>query len=139
MEKALRHAAEFDGPIVVHVVTQKGRGYAPAENDHIKHLHDIGMPKPGTYTAAFTEAMIKEAEARPALVAITAAMPDSTGLPPFGERFPGRMTDVGIPDQHAVPPPAAMAVGGLPPGAAVPPPLPTPPHHPLPHHTRPHP
>src|SRR3546814_15236143 len=103
MEKALRHAAEFDGPIVVHVVTQKGRGYAPAENDHIKHLHDIGMPKPGTYTAAFTEAMIKEAEARPELVALTAAMPDSTGLLPFGARFPGRRRDVGIAEPHACP------------------------------------
>jgi 1-deoxy-D-xylulose-5-phosphate synthase len=59
VERALRNAADEDGPIVVHVVTQKGRGYAPAENDRIKHLHDIGQPKPGSYTAAFTEAMIK--------------------------------------------------------------------------------
>ena len=58
--------------------------------------------KPGSYTAAFTEAMIKEAEDRPELVAITAAMPDSTGLLPFGERFPGRLIDVGIAEQHAV-------------------------------------
>src|SRR3954449_11040773 len=66
MERALRHAAEFDGPIVVHVLTEKGRGHAPAENDKIKHLHDMGpsYAKAGSYTAAFTEAMIKEGEAR---------------------------------------------------------------------------
>ena len=121
LEKAFRNAAELDGPIVVHVVTQKGRGYAPAENDSIKHLHDIGpgMPKPGTYTAAFAEAMIKEAETRPELVAITAAMPDSTGLLPFGERFPDRLIDVGIAEQHAVTAAAGMAMGGLRPVFAV--------------------
>jgi 1-deoxy-D-xylulose-5-phosphate synthase len=119
LEKALRNATAYDGPIVVHVVTQKGRGYAPAENDSIKHLHDIGQPKPGTYTAAFTEAMIKEAEVRPELVAITAAMPDSTGLLPFGERFPGRLIDVGIAEQHAVTSAAGMAMGGLRPVVAV--------------------
>jgi 1-deoxy-D-xylulose-5-phosphate synthase len=121
MEKALRNAATFDGPIVVHVVTQKGRGYAPAENDEIKHLHDIGpgVPKPGTYTAAFSESLIKEADHRPELVAITAAMPDSTGLLPFGERFPGRLIDVGIAEQHAVTSAAGMAMGGLRPVVAV--------------------
>jgi 1-deoxy-D-xylulose-5-phosphate synthase len=123
MEKALRHAAEYDGPIVVHVLTQKGRGHAPAENDEVKRLHDIGgqpgTPKPGSYTAAFSEAMIKEAEARPELVAITAAMPDSTGLLPFGERFPGRLIDVGIAEQHAVTSAAGMAMGGLRPVVAV--------------------
>ncbi len=119
MEKALRHAAAYHGPIVVHVLTQKGRGHAPAENDPIKRLHDIGLPKPGSYTAAFTEAIIKEAETRPELVAITAAMPDSTGLLPFGERFPGRLIDVGIAEQHAVTSAAGMAMGGLRPVVAV--------------------
>jgi 1-deoxy-D-xylulose-5-phosphate synthase len=121
MEKALRHAAEFDGPIVVHVVTEKGRGYEPAMNDPIKRLHDMGpgAPKPGSYTAAFTEAMIKEAEARPELVAITAAMPDSTGLLPFAERFPDRLIDVGIAEQHAVTSAAGMAMGGLRPVVAL--------------------
>jgi 1-deoxy-D-xylulose-5-phosphate synthase len=119
VEKALAYATAYDGPIVVHVVTQKGRGYAPAENDSIKHLHDMGSPPPGSYTAAFTEAMIKEAEARPELVAITAAMPDSTGLLPFGERFPGRLIDVGIAEQHAVTSAAGMAMGGLRPVVAV--------------------
>jgi 1-deoxy-D-xylulose-5-phosphate synthase len=119
IEKALRHAAEYDGPIVVHVLTQKGRGYAPAENDPIKRMHDIGSPPPGSYTAAFTEAIIKEAEHRPEVIAITAAMPDSTGLLPFSERFPGRMIDVGIAEQHAVTSAAGMAMAGLRPVIAV--------------------
>jgi 1-deoxy-D-xylulose-5-phosphate synthase len=59
LEKALANAARVDGPIVVHVLTQKGRGYAPAENDPIKCLHDVGEVKPGSYTAAFGEAIIK--------------------------------------------------------------------------------
>ncbi len=120
LEKALAHAAEYDGPIVVHVLTQKGRGHGPAENDDVKRLHDVGLGlKPGSYTAAFSEAMIKEAEVRPELVAITAAMPDSTGLLPFGERFPGRLIDVGIAEQHAVTSAAGMAMGGLRPVVAV--------------------
>ena len=120
LEEALRNAAAMaGGPQVVHVLTQKGRGYGPAENDPIKRMHDIGAPKPGSYTAAFTEALIKEAEARPEVVAITAAMPDSTGLLPFAERFPGRMVDVGIAEQHAVTSSAGMASGGLRPVFAV--------------------
>src|SRR5213076_672286 len=97
------------------------RGYAPAENDPIKCLHDMGPSeaKPGSYTAAFTEALIKAAEEHPELVAITAAMPDSTGLLPFGERFPGRLIDVGIAEQHAVTAAAGMAMGGLRPVVAV--------------------
>lgn len=120
LERALRDANEYDGPIVVHVLTQKGRGYAPAENDPIKHMHDIGpVKKPGSFTAAFTEALIKEAEERPEVVAITAAMPDSTGLLPFAERFPGRCIDVGIAEQHATTAAAGMAMGGLRPVVAV--------------------
>ncbi|MBN2621998.1 MAG: 1-deoxy-D-xylulose-5-phosphate synthase, partial [Acidimicrobiales bacterium] len=119
LESALRNAGEYDGPIVVHVLTQKGRGYAPAENDPIKRLHDIGGAKPGSYTAAFTEAVIKEAEHRPEVVAITAAMPDSTGLLPFKERFPDRFFDVGIAEQHAVTAASGMAMGGLRPVVAI--------------------
>src|SRR4051812_1367289 len=119
IEAALRAAAEYDGPIVVHALTQKGRGYAPAENDPIKCLHDFGEAKPGTYTAAFTEALIKAAEEHPEVIAITAAMPDSTGLLPFAERFPGRMIDVGIAEQHAVTSAAGMAMGGLRPVVAI--------------------
>jgi 1-deoxy-D-xylulose-5-phosphate synthase len=119
LEKALSNAAQFDGPIVVHVLTQKGRGYAPAENDPIKRLHDMSDVKPGSYTAAFTEAIIKAADERPEVVAITAAMPDSTGLLPYKERFPDRFLDVGIAEQHAVTAAAGMAMGGLRPVVAI--------------------
>ena len=119
VESALRDAAAYDGPIVVHVLTEKGRGYGPAENDPIKRLHDMGEAKPGSYTAAFTEAIIKAGEEHPEVVAITAAMPDSTGLLPFGERFPGRLIDVGIAEQHAVTAAAGMAMGGLRPIVAI--------------------
>jgi 1-deoxy-D-xylulose-5-phosphate synthase len=120
IERALANAKEMSGgPQVIHVLTQKGRGYGPAENDPIKRLHDTSESKPGSYTAAFTEAILKEGETRPELVAITAAMPDSTGLLPFAERFPDRMIDVGIAEQHAVTAAAGMARGGLRPVFAV--------------------
>ncbi len=119
VEKALANARRFDGPVVVHVLTQKGRGYAPAENDPIKNMHDTSELKPGSYTAAFTEALVKMGEEYPNLVAITAAMPDSTGLLPFQERFPDRCFDVGIAEQHAVTAAAGMAMGGLRPVVAV--------------------
>ncbi|MGI8754815.1 MAG: 1-deoxy-D-xylulose-5-phosphate synthase [Acidimicrobiales bacterium] len=132
VEEALRNAAEFDGPVVVHLLTRKGKGYPPAEADEEKHLHDVsgvfnpelgpqpsGKPGKASYTAAFTEAIVKEAEARPELVAITAAMPGSTGLLPFQERFPDRFIDVGIAEQHAVTAAAGMAMGGLRPVVAL--------------------
>ncbi len=119
LEQALRNATHFDGPTVVHVLTQKGRGYAPAENDPIKNMHDIGSIKPGSYTAAFTETLCKLGEEHPELVAITAAMPDSTGVLAFGDRFPDRCFDVGIAEQHAVTAAAGMAMGGLTPVVAL--------------------
>jgi 1-deoxy-D-xylulose-5-phosphate synthase len=120
LEEAFRNASLIGGPQVVHVLTQKGRGYAPAENDPVKRLHDMGpLAKPGSYTAAFTEVLLKEAEEHPEIVAITAAMPDSTGLLPFSERYPDRCFDVGIAEQHAVTSAAGMAMGGLRPVVAV--------------------
>ena len=119
LEEALHNAVEFDGPVLVHVLTQKGRGYAPAENDSIKNMHDIGSVKEGSYTAAFSETLVKLGDQHPELVAITAAMPDSTGLLPFRERFPERCFDVGIAEQHAVTAAAGMAMGGLRPLVAV--------------------
>ncbi len=120
IETALNNAAEFDGPVVLHVMTKKGRGYAPAENDPIKNLHDMGpVVKPGSYTASFTETLVKLGEEHPELVAITAAMPDSTGLLPFRDRFPDRCIDVGIAEQHAVTAAAGMAMAGLRPVVAV--------------------
>ena len=120
IEHALRQVKAYnDGPVVLHVLTDKGRGYAPAENDPIKKLHDMSEFKSGSYTAAFSEALIKEAEARPEVVAITAAMADSTGLLPFADRFPDRCFDVGIAEQHAVTAATGMAMGGLRPVVAL--------------------
>ena len=130
LEHALRNAEELaaDGPIVVHVLTTKGRGYAPAEDDEEKHLHDApvfdpltGPPKavPTGYTQAFAEAVIKEAEADSRVVAITAAMAGPTGLLPFQARFPDRFFDVGIAEQHAVTAAAGMAMSGLRPVVAI--------------------
>jgi 1-deoxy-D-xylulose-5-phosphate synthase len=119
LERALRNAKEIHGPVVVHILTEKGRGHPPAENDPIKRMHDTSYAKPGSYTEAFTEALVKAGEQRPEVVAITAAMPDSTGLLPFAERFPDRCFDVGIAEQHAVTAAAGMAMGGLRPVVAV--------------------
>ncbi len=127
VEEALDNAAAFDGPVVVHVLTQKGRGYEPAELDQVKNMHDAkpGLSdtgsalKAGSYTAAFSETLVKLGDQYPELVAITAAMPDSTGLLPFRDRFPDRCFDVGIAEQHAVTAAAGMAMGGLRPLIAV--------------------
>jgi 1-deoxy-D-xylulose-5-phosphate synthase len=130
LEESFRNAIELsaEGPIVVHVVTQKGKGYPPAEDDDEKNLHDapvfdpaIGPPPavPTGYTQSFADAIIKEAEHDPRVVAITAAMPGPTGLLPFQARFPDRFFDVGIAEQHAVTGAAGMAMGGLRPVVAI--------------------
>jgi len=130
MEQAFHNAIELsaEGPILVHVLTQKGRGYSPAEDDDEKNLHDapvfdplIGPPKAVStgYTQAFAEAILKEAEADDRIVALTAAMPGPTGLLPFQERYPDRFFDVGIAEQHAVTGAAGMAMGGLRPIVAI--------------------
>ncbi len=119
VETALRAAKDLGEPVVVHVLTKKGLGYGPAEDDKIKHMHDVGSVKDGSYTAAFSDALVAEAAARPELVAITAAMPDSCGLLPVAERFPERVFDVGIAEQHAVTAAAGMAMGGLRPVVAL--------------------
>ncbi|MFM8482768.1 MAG: 1-deoxy-D-xylulose-5-phosphate synthase [Actinomycetota bacterium] len=130
LEEALRNAEDLsaEGPIVVHVLTQKGKGYPPAEDDDEKHLHDapvfdpaVGPPKavPTGYTQAFADVIIKEAGVDDRLVAITAAMPGPTGLLPFQSRFPDRFFDVGIAEQHAVTGAAGMAMGGLRPVVAL--------------------
>ena len=130
LERTFLNAVELsaEGPILVHVLTQKGRGYPPAEDDDEKHLHDapvfdpaVGPPPaiPSGYTQAFAEGIIKEAEADPRVVAITAAMPGPTGLIPFQNRFPERFFDVGIAEQHAVTGAAGMAMGGLRPVVAI--------------------
>lgn len=121
---------EADGPVLVHVVTEKGRGYAPAERSADKY-HGVAkfdvvtgtqakaIANAPSYTSVFAKALIAEAEADPAIVAITAAMPSGTGLDKFSERFPERSFDVGIAEQHGVTFAAGLAAEGMKPFAAI--------------------
>ena len=118
------------GPILVHVVTKKGKGYAPAEASDDKY-HGVNKfnvvtgaqvkPKPNApaYTRVFADSLIRAAEKDDKIVAVTAAMPDGTGLDRFGKRFPERMFDVGIAEQHAVTFAAGLATEGFKPFAAI--------------------
>ncbi|MCV7178877.1 1-deoxy-D-xylulose-5-phosphate synthase [Mycolicibacterium sphagni] len=129
VETALRHARGFNAPVIVHVVTRKGMGYAPAENDEAEQMHSCGVIDPDTglatkssapgWTSVFSEALISYAAKRRDIVAITAAMPGPTGLSAFGERFPDRLFDVGIAEQHAMTSAAGLAMGGLHPVVAI--------------------
>ncbi|WP_414901966.1 1-deoxy-D-xylulose-5-phosphate synthase [Sphingomonas flavalba] len=124
----VRDAAE--GPILVHVVTQKGKGYAPAEaapdKYHGVRKFDVvsgeqakAPPGPPSYTGVFARALLAEAERDPAICAITAAMPSGTGLDKFAARFPDRSFDVGIAEQHAVTFAAGLAAQGMRPFCAI--------------------
>lgn len=122
VENALRRASTWTGPVVVHLLTKKGKGYAPAEEDEIACLHDLKVQAPppvtlpvpsATYTDAFTQSLLKAAAANERIVAITAAMPGPTGLLTFEERYPERFFDVGIAEQHAMTMAAGLAREGL--------------------------
>jgi 1-deoxy-D-xylulose-5-phosphate synthase len=127
----LRNAAEFKGkPVLVHVVTQKGKGYAPAEHSADKYhgvvKFDVVTGKQTktptnapSYTKVFAQELIKRAERDERIVAITAAMPSGTGLDLFAERFPDRMYDTAIAEQHAVTFAAGLAADGMKPFAAI--------------------
>jgi 1-deoxy-D-xylulose-5-phosphate synthase len=129
LESVLRAAKRYGGPVIVHVITQKGRGYAPAENDEADHFHGVGIidPETGipvsnggpTWTAAFADELVEIGRERPDVVAITAAMLCPTGLDRFAEEFPDRTYDVGIAEQHALTSAAGMAFAGLHPVVAV--------------------
>ena len=122
--------AEETGPILVHAITQKGKGYAPAERSPDKY-HGVSKfnvitgeqakapPGPPGYTKVFAEALIAEAKRDPTVVAITAAMPSGTGLDRFSKMFPDRCFDVGIAEQHAVTFAAGMATEGMKPFCAI--------------------
>jgi 1-deoxy-D-xylulose-5-phosphate synthase len=126
----LRDADDLGGPVLLHAITQKGRGYAPAEASADK-LHAVSRfdvltgeqvkapAGPPTYTRVFADALIAEAERDGSIVAITAAMPSGTGLDRFGKKFPERCFDVGIAEQHAVTFAAGMATEGLKPFCAI--------------------
>jgi 1-deoxy-D-xylulose-5-phosphate synthase len=126
LETALRSASLWDGPIVLHVLTEKGRGYGPAVSDDLK-MHDFKLAPPTndeevapqSYSEAFANSLIMLASADERIVAITAAMAGPTGLLDFEERFPTRFFDVGIAEQHAVTTAAGMAMGGLKPVVVV--------------------
>jgi 1-deoxy-D-xylulose-5-phosphate synthase len=122
--------ARATGPMLIHVITKKGKGYAPAEaardRGHATGKFDVltGAQKPApsnapSYTKVFAQSLIREAEDDPRIVAVTAAMPEGTGLNLFAERFPSRCFDVGIAEQHAVTFSAGMAAGGLRPFCAL--------------------
>ncbi|HIJ88617.1 MAG TPA: 1-deoxy-D-xylulose-5-phosphate synthase [Desulfuromonadales bacterium] len=120
---------ELDGPLLVHVMTTKGKGYQPAEETPAKY-HGVGVfdvatgkgaPKPDikSYTDVFGETLVQMASEDSKIIAITAAMPDGTGLNPFSQRFPERFFDVGIAEQHAMTFAAGLAVEGFKPVVAI--------------------
>ncbi len=129
LEAAFTLARGFGGPVIVHCVTRKGFGYAPAENDEADQMHQSAPFDPGTgqvvapaprrWTEVFAEELVEIGEQRDDVVAITAAMCEPTGLGAFGRRFPERTYDVGIAEQHALTSAAGLASGGLHPVVAI--------------------
>lgn len=129
LEAAFAQARSFGGPVIVHTVTRKGMGYAHAENHEADQMHATGVIDPVTgraksvspqdWTSVFSAALVEAGSVRKDVVAITAAMPGPTGLTPFGEKFPDRMFDVGIAEQHAMTSAAGLALGGLHPVVAI--------------------
>ncbi len=129
LDHALEHARDFAGPVIVHVVTEKGRGYEPAETHDEDRFHAVGVIHPETglpiepsrfgWTAVFAEEMVTAGREREDIVAITAAMLAPVGLAPFAAEFPDRVIDVGIAEQHAVTAAAGLAYAGMHPVVAL--------------------
>jgi 1-deoxy-D-xylulose-5-phosphate synthase len=122
LEDAFQCAAALGRPVVVHCVTEKGKGYPPAEEDEADRMHAIGpssSTRTRSWTSVFADAMVEIGTARPDVVCLTAAMALPAGLGPFAERFPDRLFDVGIAEQHAVTSAAGLAMGGLHPVVAI--------------------
>lgn len=129
LSRALREAKKLDHAVLVHVITQKGKGYAPAEKNPSK-FHSVEpfniltgkakkVKKNPTYTDVFNKTICKLAESDEKIVAVTAAMPEGTGLKRFSHFYPDRFFDVGIAEEHAVTSAAGMAAGGLKPIVAI--------------------
>ncbi len=126
--ETLKNVKPLQGPQLVHVITTKGRGYAPAEANP-SHYHGVGArpprrdpdapPPPHTYTEVFGQTMVELAQQRPEIIAITAAMPEGTGLSAFAEKYPERFVDVGIAEQHAMTFAGGLAVQGFHPVVAI--------------------
>lgn len=130
LEIAFRQARRFGHPVIVHVITQKGRGYEPARADAADQFHAIGRIDPDTgrpiasvrtvsWTAVFSDEILAQARRRPEVVGITAAMRIPVGLDAMAQEFPDRVIDVGIAEEHAVASAAGLAFGGLHPVIAV--------------------
>ncbi|AEW97041.1 1-deoxy-D-xylulose-5-phosphate synthase [Streptantibioticus cattleyicolor NRRL 8057 = DSM 46488] len=123
LESALQRAKRFGGPVIVHCLTEKGRGYTPALEDEADRFHAVGKIHPDTglpisaagldWTSVFGEEMVKLGHERPDIVAITAAMLQPVGLEKFAKEFPDRVYDVGIAEQHGAVSAAGLATGGL--------------------------
>ena len=129
LEAALRRAKAFGGPVLVHVLTQKGRGYEPARQDEADQFHAVGVINPETglpfeiagrsWTDEFSDAMVEIGAERRDVVGVTAAMLIPVGLGAFAKAYPDRIIDVGIAEQHAVTMASGMAFAGLHPVVAV--------------------
>ncbi|MEU1488794.1 1-deoxy-D-xylulose-5-phosphate synthase [Streptomyces sp. NPDC005775] len=130
VESALHRAKRFHGPVLVHCITEKGRGYLPALRDEADRFHTVGAMDPLTcaplvpaagpsWTSVFGDEIVAIGAERPDVVALTAAMLHPVGLTKFAEAFPGRVWDVGIAEQHATVSAAGLATGGLHPVVAV--------------------
>ena len=130
VEAALKQAKHYGAPVIVHAITEKGRGFEPARQDAADQFHAVGQIDPETgesleesgaksWTGVFADSLVELAERNPRLVGITAAMLRPTGLHRMGERFPDRVFDVGIAEQHGVTAAAGLAYGGLHPVVAM--------------------
>jgi 1-deoxy-D-xylulose-5-phosphate synthase len=129
MEKTLQMAKEFGSPVIVHAITEKGRGYKPALEDMAEKFHAVGIVDPATgkplkasatsWTNVFSEEITQIGSENPKVVAITAAMLGPTGLDKFAQKFPDRTIDVGIAEQHAVTSAAGLAYAGVHPVIAI--------------------
>jgi 1-deoxy-D-xylulose-5-phosphate synthase len=130
VERILTQAKKLSQPVIVHVITEKGRGYEPAVNDEADQFHAVGQIDPETgksqngpgqvgWTDVFSDAMVVQAGKRPNMVGVTAAMLRPTGLYEMSRAYPGRVLDVGIAEQHAVTSAAGLAYGGLHPVVAI--------------------
>jgi 1-deoxy-D-xylulose-5-phosphate synthase len=130
LEETLRQAKDYEAPVIVHVITEKGHGYGPAVADVADQFHAVGQIDPETgepveaasrpsWTSVFADEIVELADADPTIVGITAAMLRPTGLHRFAEKYPDRVFDVGIAEQHAVASAAGLAFGGLHPVVAL--------------------
>jgi 1-deoxy-D-xylulose-5-phosphate synthase len=129
LEEALKRAKSFGGPVIIHCITEKGRGYQPAIEDEAERFHAVGVVNPETgmpvkaggtsWTKVFGEELVELGKKNPKIVAITAAMMGPTGLNKFQANFPERTIDVGIAEQHALTSAAGLAYAGMHPVVAV--------------------